>query len=459
MRSTVLYALLGVIAATGLTACGSSSGDDNEFSSQSIIQFYNGSANSAQTTLRGTELTRIELSASYGDVSPAIDSVEAGFTEIEFLRIDSDDQEVIIETREIDIPDGQKTLVVLSGDFDSPTFNEYRFSREDDLDNHFRLFAVSVTADQSNFDLHLSDAGAPFSEANLLGTIEYENFEELVYWAPDSDSDDFDEGSYTIYLTAPGSTDVLFESNTITFGFDTEYVLIIRGSSGAIQSGVEIDLVINSSNVVNLDDVDASAQYRIYNSLDNGAINVSLQGNSTTNPDENVASNSLTSFTEVEFGDYRLTATSEADAALTFNNRLVTLNQGESKAILLYQDEDDVLTSVSFNESTQPQVFDKQVAAANLVTDFIDVDLYFVRKDETIESAQFLIASIDPGEVKGVTLPSDFYELVAVFDDNEDTQVLLDRTQLIGINEEANYIITIEESADSPTGYKISLHQ
>ena len=82
-----------------------------------------------------------------------------------------------------------------------------------------------------------------------------------------------------------------------------------------------------------------------------------------------------------------------------------------------------------------------------------------MRKDETIETAQFLISSIDPGEVKGVTLPSDFYELVAVFDDNEDTQILLDRTELLGINEEANYIITIEESADSPTGYKISLLQ
>ena len=184
MRSTVLYALLGVIAATGLTACGSSSGDDNEFSSQSIIQFYNGSANSAQTTLRGTELTRIELSASYGDASSAIDSVDGGVTEIEFLRIDSDDQEIIIETRDIDIPDGKKTLVVLNGDFDSPTFNEYRFDRKSDLDNHFRLFAVSVTADQSNFDLHMSVAGAPFSEANFLGSIAYENFEELVYWAP-----------------------------------------------------------------------------------------------------------------------------------------------------------------------------------------------------------------------------------------------------------------------------------
>ncbi|WJG10151.1 DUF4397 domain-containing protein [Aliiglaciecola sp. LCG003] len=453
MRSKVSFALMGIVLATGLTACSSSDDGNQEFSS-AYIQFYNGSANSALTTMRGTEKSTIRGSSSYGD-STSLIGVDGGFTEIEFFRTDSDDQEVILETRDVDIPNGQKTLVVMTGDFASPTFNEYRFTREE-LSDHFRLFAMSVVADQSSYDLYMSESGAPFEQANLLATVNYEGFEEMEYWAPD-EVDDFNEGSYTIYLTEPGSTDVIFESNTITFQFATEYVLIIRGSSGALQSGVEVDLVLNSSTVSNYDDVDASAQYRIYNSLDNDGITVSLNGNGDTNPSVDLAANSKTDFTEVQFGDYRLTATSNSDATLNFNNRLVTLSQGASKAILIYQNENDALTSLSFNESTQPQVYDKQVVAANLVSDFTDVDLYFVRKDETIESAQYLISSIDFGESKTVTLPSDFYELVAVFDDNEDTQVLLDRTVLLGLNEEINYIITIEESLDSPTGYKISL--
>ncbi|GAB5379383.1 MAG: hypothetical protein Alis3KO_13700 [Aliiglaciecola sp.] len=455
MRSKVSIALMGAVLATGLTACSSSDDDNQQFSNAGFIQFYNGSSNSAVTTIRGTEQTRILGSSSYGDATTLF-QVDGGFTEIEFFRTDSDDEEIILETREIDIPTGQKTLVMLTGDFGNPTFNEYRFNREE-LEDHFRLFAVSVTDDQSSYDLYMSDSGAPFTAANLLGTINYESFEEQTFWAPDSDSEDFDEGSYTIYLTEPGSQEVIFESNTVSFQFATEYVLVIRGSSGAIQSGIEVDLILNSSTVGNLDDIDASSQYRLYNSLDNDAVSIALDGTDVVTPAVELAANTLSGFTEVEFGDYRLSANSTTNAELTFNNRLVTLNQGESKAIVIYQDENDALTSLSFDESTQPQVFDKQVVAANLVSDFTDVDLYFVRKDETIESAQFLIASIDFGEAKTVTLPSDFYELVAVFDDNEDTQVLLDRTELLGLNEEANYIIMIEESLDSPTGYKISL--
>ncbi|GAC16402.1 DUF4397 domain-containing protein [Aliiglaciecola lipolytica] len=453
MRSKVSFALLGVILASGLTACSSSDDNNTEFSSSGYIQFYNGSANSAVTTMRGTEETQVLASASYGDVTSMIQT-ETGNTEIEFYRTDSDDQEVILETRDIDLRNGEKTLVMLTGDFDTPTFNEYRFERKE-LEDHFRLFAVSVVTDQSSYDLYMSDSGAPFSEANLLATVNYENFEEMTYWAPDED-EEFNEGTYTIYLTEPGSTDVIFESNTVSFQFATEYVLVIRNSSGAIQNGIEIDLVLNSSTVSNLDDVNASAQYRLYNSLDDHDIEFTLEGNEDTDPMQ-VNSNAKTDFQDIEFGDYRLSATSTSDSTLTFNNRLVTLNQGESKAILIYQGANDKLTSLSFDESTQPQVYDKQVVAANLVSDFVDVDLYFVRKDETIESAEYLISSIDFGEAKSVTLPSDFYELVAVFDDNEDTQILLDRTQLLGFDEQANYIITIEESLDSPTGYKISL--
>ena len=456
MRSKVSFALMGLILASGLTACGGGSGGSKEFPA-SYVQFYNGSANSALTTMRGTENTSIIGSAPYGDATSLI-AVDNGTTEIEFYRTDADDEEVIIETRDVALKDGQKTLIMLTGDFDTPTFNEFTFTREE-LTDHFRLFAISVDSSQAGYDLYMSDSGAPFSAANLLGTINYESFDEMEYWAPDSDSSDFNEGEYTLYLTAPGSTDVIFESSTISFGFASEYVLVIRSSTGAAQSGVEVDLVLNSSSVANFSDVNASAVYRLYNSLDNDTVTISLDGNDADNPTPStqLAVNEFTDFLEVEFGDYRLSATSATDPSLTFNNRLVTLNQGTSKAIIVYKNEAGALTSLSFNESTQPQVYDKQLYAANLVTDFPDVDLYFVRKDETIESAQFKISSIDFGESKSVTLPSDFYELVAVFDDNEDTQVLLDRTQLLGINEEANYIITIEESLDSPTGYKISL--
>lgn len=453
MRSKLSYSLVTAFLALGLSACGGSDDDNADFP-DSYLQFYNGSANSAVTSMREVD-EGVLGGVSYGD-STALFTRDAGDIQLEFFRTDSDDQEVIIDERTVNLSDGQKTLIMLSGDFGSPSFNEYKYQREE-LENHFRLFAVGLVPGES-FDLYMSDSGAPFSAANQLGAVTFDGFDELVYWDGDADSDDFDEGEYTVYLTAPGSTDVVFESPTINFAFATEYVLAVRSSSGAIQDEVEVDLIINSSQVANFSDVEADSQFRLYNSLDNQELTVEFDGNSeTSQPDQVVAANTLTAFTEIEFGDYRLSATSNTDPSLSFNNRLVTLNQGESKAIVIYEDENGALTSLSFEESNLPQVFDKQIQAVNLVPDFIDVDLYFVRKDETVESAEFLISSIDFGEGKTLTLPSDFYELVAVFDDNEDTQVLLDRTELIGINEEVNYIVTIEKTDDSPTGFKVSL--
>jgi hypothetical protein len=104
-----------------------------------------------------------------------------------------------------------------------------------------------------------------------------------------------------------------------------------------------------------------------------------------------------------------------------------------------------------------PQIYVHQVQAANLSPDFFEIDLYFVRKDETIETAEYRLLGLGYADSRNLTLLSDYYQLLTVYDDNSDTAVVLDRTELIGLNEEANCIITIEKTQNSPTGYKISL--
>jgi hypothetical protein len=444
-----------MLSSLALVACGGSSEEEESTYSESYLQFYNGSSNSALTTM--SEVDGSDLgSATYGDAT-SLFSAESGELELEFYRSDADDQEVSLQEMTVNLKDGEKLLLVLSGDYANPSFDEFRFEREE-LDDHFRLFVTSVVSDQNSYDLYMSDAGAPFSAANFLGTVNYQGFDELIYWDADTDSDNFDEGEYVLYLTEPGSDQPFYESTTINFNFDTEYVLALRTTTGAIQDNLEIDLIINSSTITPYADADASAQYRVYNSLDiSSPINLTLNGNDGAGDSIELAANTLSEFSVVDFGDYRLSAIAQDESNMSFNNRLVTLNQGESKAILLYQDAESNLTSLALEESTLPQVYDHQIQVANLSPDFFEVDLYFVRKDETIETAEYHINGIDYAESRSITLPSDFYELIAVYDDNTDTQVLLDRTALVGINEEVNYILTIEKTDESATGYKISL--
>lgn len=452
---TSLMKLTGVLLfATGLTACGGSDDSDSDYT-YSYIQFYNASPNSATVTMREVDGDSYG-SAQFGD-STSLISTDSGELELEFIRTDSDDQEVVVEEMTVDLRDGYKTLIILTGDFTQPEFIEYQFERES-LDDHFRLMVTSTMVDESQFDFYMSEDGDPFEAANFLGTISYQELSELTYWDGDDDSDDFDSGEYTIYLTNPGETDVVFESQTLSFSYDTEYVLALRDISGAIQTGMTIDAVLNSSYVTNVTDVDADAQYRIYNSSNlDTPLTVTFGGND--GEDDTVftlSAGELSDFTAIKYGDYRVTVEAEGDEVASLNNKLITLNQAESKAIMIHV-ADNKLGAATFVESGLPQSYDKTVSFINLVGDFEDVDFYLVRSDETIDTADYYTLNMEFGESNTVVLPSDYYEVIAVYEDENDEQVLLDRTSLYGFTEDENYIVTVEPAEDSSTGYEINI--
>lgn len=426
-----------------LFGCGGSDSEDTDYTS-AYVQFYNASPNGATVTMREDEGANFGT-AQFADTT-ALYTVTSDDYSFEFIRTDADDQEVVVDTLTTTLRDGEKNLVILSGDFADPRINEYTFERETLVD-HFRLMAITVTANEAQYDIYMSDSGEPFEAATLLGTVEHDTLTEYDYWDGDEDSDDFDEGEYTIYLTLPGETDVVFESPTIDFQFDTEYVLAIRDLAGAIQTGIAVDIVLNSSTPTSVTDVDASSQYRVYNSTNfDSGIQFALDGTSDNAP-VTIAEGTLTDFIEVDFGDYQLNAgSSEAEQDLT--NQLVTLNQGESKAIVVYYDGSQ-LKAATFIESGLPQSYDKTINFVNTVPDYDAVDFYLVRKDETIETAEYRVTNVEFGEADAETLPADYYEIIAVYEENEET-LLLDRTDLIGLTEDANYIISLEptETAD-----------
>ncbi|MBQ4831255.1 DUF4397 domain-containing protein [Alteromonas sp. MMG017] len=443
---------IGLVAISGLAACGGS--DSSSDYSYAYIQFYNASPNGANVEMREVDGDSFG-SAQYGDTT-AMYSMDNGEIELEFIRTDSDDQEVLIDTYTVNLKNGDKRLIVMSGDFESPIISDYSYTRET-LEDHFRLFALSVTIDEGSYDFYLAESGDPFEAANFLGTVTASEMIEFDYWDPDDDSDYFDEDEYTIYLTEPGSTEVIFESQTLDFAYETEYLLTMRDVSGAIQSGLVVDTILNSSSVTALTDVEADSQYRIYNSTNiTTALDVTFGGNTD---EEDVAfsldAGELSEFTEIGYGDYRVTVTDSSGEATTLSNKLITLNQGESKAILIYE-KAGALGAVTFVESGLPQAYDKTVNFINLVEDFDDVDFYLVRNDETIDTAEYDLQNLEFGETDSEVLPSDYYEIIAVYEDDNEEQILLDRTALFGFNEEENYIVTVEP-ADTATGYEINI--
>ena len=444
---------IGLVALIGLSACGGSDSGSSDYS-YAYIQFYNASPNGANVEMREVDGDSFG-SAQFGDTT-SMYSMENGEIELEFIRTDADDQEVLIDTYTVNLKYGEKTLIVMSGDFSNPVITDYSYERET-MEDHFRLFALSVTVDEGSYDFYLSDSGDPFEAANFLGTVTASDMIEFDYWDPDDDSDYFDEGEYTIYLTEPGSTDVIFESQTIDFAYETEYVLAMRDVSGAIQTGLVVDTILNSSSVTALTDVEADAQYRIYNSTNLTAPLAVTFGGNTDEEDVSfdLDAGELSEFTAIRYGDYRVTVTDTSGETEALNNKLITLNQGESKAILIYA-KDGALGAATFVESGLPQAYDKTVNFINLVDDFDDVDFYLVRNDETIDTAEYDLQNLEFGESDSEVLPSDYYEVIAVYEDENEEQILLDRTSLFGFTEEENYIVTVEP-ADTATGYEINI--
>ncbi|MDF2177766.1 DUF4397 domain-containing protein [Aliiglaciecola sp. CAU 1673] len=442
--------LLPLAAAIALSACGGSDGGNSNYP-DAYLQFYNASPNSAETELLLDDVSK--GSASYGDATSLL-TLDAEQMDLTLQRTDADNKVIEILSKSIETSSGHKSLYLLLGDYDAPTLLEHKYERQS-LDNHFILNGLSAIEGQS-YDLYVAESGAPFEDAHLVSTLDFANVSEAEYWDGDTDSSDWDLDEYVIYLTAPGETEVVYESDSINFIYATEYTLVVRSTAGAVKNNLVVDLVINSTSIPSYKDVRAGAQYRYYNSLkEEGSVDARLSG-TDVQQDMAVGAGQLSSYGLVKYGDYQLSA-SASDANMAFANKLLTLNQGESKTVVFYRNKEDKLSSLAFLDSDLPQVYEHEINAVNLVKDYDEIEIYFVRQDETVETAEFKLTRLEFAESDDLVLPSDYYEIIALYDDNSGNETLLYRTQAMAINEETSYVVVVEPDSSSASGYKVSL--
>ncbi|WP_416307103.1 DUF4397 domain-containing protein [Neptunicella sp. SCSIO 80796] len=448
--SKIFLPLVAIPMALALTACGGSDDDETSYS-ESYIQFYNGSPNSAITYLSVDDSTL--SGSSYGDAT-TVYTYEPDELEVDLSRVDSDGQSIELKTETVTLKKGVKKLIMLTGDYQEVNTVSFDIERQD-YEDQFDLFATSMIEDAAGYDLYMAESGTPFTSSHLVASTQYQVLEHGTYWDTDADSDYFDEDEYVFYITEAGSDEVLFQSSPINMSYSTEYVAIIRQGSGPTGSNLVLDLMNNSTTVSSYTDIQASSQFRVYNSIDDKPdLSVTLSGNE----DEHQLSvdvDSISDFQVVDYGDYRLSA--QDDSGTLLSNKLVTLNQGDSKTIILFDNAQGKMTSIAFDESTLPQIYDHYLNVSNLVPDFSDVDIYFVRQDETIETAQYKIKNIQFAENDTISLPNGFYEIVAVYEQSSEDSTLLYRSTLLDISEEANFIVTLEPDQNSPTGYTVNL--
>ena len=430
---------LPLFSLIALAACGGSSGDKAEESfNQGYVQFYNGAANSANSSLTVNEIAA--GSATFGDASNML-AIDPGSYKYQLKNATSS---ALIKEADITLNKGDKTLLLMAGDAANPSILTLTHKREEKFDDEFRVFVANLSNSYDKVDLYTAAETDDFSKATLVESV---SAKEVT-----STGKMLKRGKYKLFITTAGSKTPFFEAVAYNFQYTTSYVLVVRDKLGPMQQQVSLDIVGNSTAVEALEHRLAKGQVRIYNSLDN------QQGQIAINnlPVADLVQDTLTDYIQLDKNDYSIAVLNENNQLL-LNNVLLTINAGQSKSVLLFRDAEQKVGLVSFTEKNLPQVHEHEINVANLVPDFKNLHFYFVRQNETIESAKFHVKALDFKKYASLVLPKDFYSVSLVHVADNGTISLLDKTEMLQLEAGKNYILAAEPSAAAPSGFKITL--
>jgi hypothetical protein len=275
----------------------------------------------------------------------------------------------------------------------------------------------------------------------------------------------------------------------ISYPFSNQNILAIRENFGADTTPFVIDNITSSSNI-EYQASDAQANFRLYNGIQvsdlipryEGTIEVSsamplYPEESFLQLTEDLALGTFTEGFVVENGDYEFNVkTSDSDTFL-LQNQLVSLPANTQRTLFYYTSESSVdedgdgdidengdgiideteaiIQTLVVDNSSLNRLYDHEVEIVNLVDsdDFSGITFYFVKSDESIESADTR-RTVGLASSQNVVLRNNTYEVYAIAN-IDDRDIILD-SQLLSVNEESNeQFLIFEKDVFSPTGYSM----
>jgi len=475
-----------------LAACGGSSDD----SDPGYVKFYNNSKNAPavyvtidqdlesdddddednfEITFSGVEYTKSQTNY---EIDTETYFYEMGWQDED--ANDRDDLELIIEGQ-IEVTTDNIQLLVLTGDVTSAQVETYSIEllddEEDEDEDLFNLRVLNLHPDSVGVDVYMSESDETFNEAILVGQYNYKQL---------SDNQKFDQDEYVFYITTAGSTEVLFTSDDIDYSFPSQYVMIVRENTGSGTSPYALDKMSNSS-IIEYLDTESEAQFRAYNAIKEhelipnytGAIDIYINGVDDEAEIATLARGNYSATHIQEKGDYSLDLLIPSTSEPLLSNHLLSLAESTNKTVFFYLNEEDVdhdgdgdvdedgdgivdeieieVHSLIVDNSTRESIYDHQITMINLVDsdDFNVVEFYYVRSDETIETALYNrnAAYTQP---ESINLQNNTYQVFAVAE-VDSSEIILSSFELILDEESEELFLIIEDDVNEPTGYRIEM--
>ncbi|MGB2742821.1 MAG: hypothetical protein WBC60_19935 [Cognaticolwellia sp.] len=479
-----------LVSALVLAGCGG--GDDD--SDVGYVKFYNSSKNAPEILLTldqdlesddDDDSDNFEVTFYGTEYTNALTNYEIGtdtyFYEMGWQDEDSSDRDdlALVAEGQIKVTKDTIQLLVLTEDITAPQVETYSIEMLDDDEDEdndlFNLRVLNLHPDSSGVDVYMSESDETFNEATLVGQYNYKQL---------SDNQKFDQDEYIFYITKSGTQEVLFTSDDIDYAYPSQYVMIVRENTGSGTSPYALDKMSNSS-ITEYLDTDSEARFRAYNAIREhelvpnytGTFDVYING---VDDEAEITALERGNYSETliqDKGDYSLDLLIPGTSESLLSNHLLGLAENTNKTVFFYLNEEDVdldgdgnvdenndgivdeievtIRSLVVDNSTRESIYDHQMTMINLVDhdDFNFVKFYFVRSDETIETALNSRSAVYT-QPESLYLQNNTYQVFAVAE-VDSSEIILASFEMTLDEDSDELFLVVEADASAPTGYRI----
>lgn len=475
-----------------LAGCGGS--DDS--SNVGYVKFYNSSINAPEIILTidqdlesddDDDTDNFEVTFNGIGYTKALSNYEIDsdtyFYEMGWQDEDSADRDdlTLVAQGQVEITKDSIQLLVLAADITAPQVETYSIGviddDEDEDNDLFNLRVLNLHPDSSGIDIYMSESDETFNEATLVGQY---NYKEL------SDNQKFAQDEYIFYITKSGMQEVLFTSGDIDYAYPAQYVMIVRENTGSGTSPYALDRMSNSSMTEYLD-TDSQAQFRAYNAITEhelipnytGILDIYING-VDDEADITALEKGHYSATKVQQkGDYSLDLLISGSSERLLSNHLLSLAENTNKTVFFYLNEENVdldgdgdvdenndgivdeievtINSLVVANSTRESIYDHQITMIDLVDsdDFNFVKFYFVRSDETIETALYNRSAVYT-QPESIYLQNNTYQVFAVAE-VDSSEIILSSFEMILDEASDELFLIVKTDVNAPTGYRVEM--
>ncbi|ACJ27484.1 Conserved hypothetical protein [Shewanella piezotolerans WP3] len=311
-----------LLAVATVAAC--SSDDESDSSSEAYVQYYNASPNSTATALvlDGYQYTAID----YADSQPRY-VYGTGTVEMEVVGSDELGDEISLYTSSLSLANGDEHFFVLTGDYSEPELLDIQYDRtemdelnDDDSDDYSKMqvLVAHAAVGEATYDVYFAKEGEDFNAAAMLDSLSYKSNSGEVM---------FDTGEYVLYLAETGASVPIYTTATLDLSSNTVYKFVIRNSYGPGMPKLTIDAVDSTGSPTQYANIDANAEYRVFNALINAEeIDITMSSNQETQHLYDLEQYELSEFTAIGYSDYGVTIIDNSANEILANNLLVTFN-------------------------------------------------------------------------------------------------------------------------------------